>query len=46
MIMSSALLVNKIYVFTKFKFNPSCTFQDMARTTNHYEKNGYGEIAQ
>ena len=25
---------------------PFCTFQDMARTSNHYEKiNGYGEIA-
>ena len=29
-------LIN-IYVYTKFNFNPCCTLQDIARTSNHYE---------
>ena len=36
--MSSALPLIDIYVCTKFNFNPFCTFQDMARTSNTYEK--------
>jgi len=41
MIMSSALPLINIYVLgcTKFNFNPVCTFQDMAQTGIHYEKN-------
>ena len=33
-----------IYVCTKFNFNPFSTLQDMARTSNHYGKNGKGQI--
>ena len=35
-----------IYLYTMVHCNPFCTFQDMARTGNSYEKNGYGEITQ
>ena len=42
--LSSALPLINIYV-CKFNFNPFYTFQDMARTGIHYEKNNcYGEI--
>ena len=37
MFLSSALPLINIYVCTKFNFNPFCTFQDMARTSNHYK---------
>ena len=33
-----ALPLTAIYLYTKFHFNLLCTFQDMARTGNHYEK--------
>jgi len=36
--LSSSLPLIYIYVCTKFNFNPFSTFQDMARTSNHYEK--------
>ena len=43
--LSSALPLINIYVCTKFNFNPFCTFQDVTRTSNYYEKiNGDGEI--
>ena len=29
-----------IYLYTMVHCNPFCTFQDMARTGNSYEKNG------
>jgi len=32
----SAIPLIKIYVCTKFNFNPLDTFQDMAWTSNHY----------
>ena len=35
--LSSVLPLIYIYVCSKFNFNPFCTFQDMARTSNHYE---------
>ena len=38
-------LIN-INVCTKFNFNALSTFQDIARMSNHYEKNGYGKITQ
>ena len=44
--LSSVLPLININVYIKFYFNPFCTFQDMARISNHYEKNGYGEITQ
>ena len=36
--LSSALPLIYIYVCTKFNLNPFCTFQDMGRTSNYYEK--------
>jgi len=36
--MSSALPLIFIYICTKFNLNPFCTFQDMARTSNHINK--------
>jgi len=42
----SALYLLNIYVCTMFNFNPICTFLDMTKTSNHYEKNGYGEITK
>ena len=42
----SALNLLHIYVCTMFNFNPLCAFQDMTKTSNHYEKNGYGEITK
>ena len=44
--LSSVLPFMNIYVCTKFNFNPFSTFQDMARISNPYEKNGYGQITQ
>ena len=35
--MSCVLPFINIYVCTKFNFNPFSTFQDTARTSNHYE---------
>jgi len=42
--LSSSLPLINIYVCTKFNFNPFSPFQYMAKTSNHYEKNGYREI--
>ena len=39
-VLSSVLPFINIYVYTKFIFNPSSTFQDMARSSKHYEKDG------
>ena len=36
--LSSVLPIINIDVCTEFNFNLFCTFQDMARTGNHYEK--------
>jgi len=36
--LSSELSLIFIYVCTKFNLNHFCTFHDMARTSNHYEK--------
>jgi len=36
-LLSTVLPLINIYVCTKFNFNPFRTFQDMARTSNHYE---------
>jgi len=36
--LSTVIPLIKVYVCTKFNFNPFCTFQDMLRTINHYEK--------
>jgi len=38
--LSTVLPIINIYVYTKCNFNPFSTFQDMARISNHYEKNG------
>ena len=38
MFLSSALPLIFTNVCTKFNLNPFCTFQDMARTSNYYEK--------
>ena len=39
-VLSSVLPFINIYVYTKSIFNPSSTFQDMARSSKHYEKDG------
>ena len=39
-LLSTALPLINIYVCSKFNFKPFGTFQDMTRTSNHYEKNG------
>jgi len=36
--MSYVLPFINIYVCTKFNLNPFGTFQDMTRSSNHYEK--------
>jgi len=41
--LSSSLPLINIYVYTKFNFNPVCTFQDMAQTGNNYEKLLWGD---
>ena len=38
MVIVPFLPLTDIYLLTKFHFNPFCTFQDMARTGNNYEK--------
>jgi len=37
--LSSVLPLININACTKFNFNPFCTFQDMAQTGIHYERN-------
>jgi len=36
--LSSALPLINIYVCIMFNFNPSCTFQDMAKTGIYYDE--------
>ena len=37
LVLSSAIPLINIYVFTKFNFNPFCTFKDMAHIGIYYE---------
>ena len=41
--MSSAAPLINIYLCTMFNFNPVCTFQDITRTGNTYEKWLWGD---
>jgi len=42
-LLTTALPLIVIYLSNKFPFNLFCTFQDMAQTSIHIQKNGWGK---